>query len=212
MYYQIKYSDRDGRIGQGDNCGAAGKDEVNKKLPRLYQSFVITGLLMDLSRVTSRLWGQRFDIPDHIGVLLNASVTAKEPHPADTGNALADPFVLVLVRLIDQGVCFDVAVEVIADQIVVPMIDDGIAQGRKMTSVAKQTSLDSVKYLLEVFIQLEFAVCVGMAEIFHILGQVAKEENVIFSNLACDLNLLEVSHCGSYCADENSRWLHHRSQ
>lgn len=85
------------------------------------------GLFVKLSLVTSRLWWQRFDIPDHIRVLLNASVTAKETHPADTGNALADPFVLVLVRLVDQSVCLDVAVEVIADQVVVPMIHDGIA-------------------------------------------------------------------------------------
>lgn len=81
-----------------------------------------------------------------------------------------------------------------------------------MTSIAEHIALDSVKYLLEIFVQFEFAVCVSMAEVFHILGKVTEEENIILSDLACDLNLLKVSQCGSLRADENSRWLHHRSQ
>ena len=49
---------------------------------------------------TSSFRGQWFDVPDHISVLLDASVTAEKSHPADTGNALADPFVLVFVRFV----------------------------------------------------------------------------------------------------------------
>lgn len=111
---------------------------------------------------------QWLNVPDHIGVFLNASVAAEESHPADAGNAFADPFILVLVCLIDECVCFDVAVEIVADEIIVAMIDNGVAKGREVASVAEHTSPDGIKYLLQIFVQLEVAVIVCMSEVFHV--------------------------------------------
>ena len=86
--------------------------------------------------------------------------------------------------------CLDVAVEVVADQIVVSMVHDRIAKSREMASVTKHTSFDGVEYLLKVFVQLKLAVSMSMAEVFHILSKIAKEKYVALSNLACDLDLL----------------------
>ena len=73
-----------------------------------------------------RLRCYRLHVPDAFRILLNASVTAEEAHTTDAGDTLGDPFILVLVRLVDKGVSLDVAVKVVTDQIVVAMVNDRV--------------------------------------------------------------------------------------
>ena len=56
-------------------------------------------LLRSIHRIT--LWWQRLNIPDHVRIFLNATITAEEAHSADTRDTLCDPLVLVLVGFID---------------------------------------------------------------------------------------------------------------
>lgn len=71
---------------------------------------------------------QGLHVPDHVRVLLYAPVAAEEAHAADARDALAHPLILVLVGFVYQRVGLDVAVEIVADEVVVAVVDDGIAQ------------------------------------------------------------------------------------
>ena len=132
-------------------------------------------------------------VPDHVRILLDTPVAAEESHPTDAGDALADPFVLVLVRLVHERLRLDVAVEIVAHQVVVSMVDDRITEGRELPSVAKHPPSDRIEHFLQIRIQLEFPVRMGMAELIHVFRQVPKQEDVVLANLASDLNLGRVS-------------------
>lgn len=67
------------------------------------------------SRINNLLRIHRFHVPNHIGIFLNAAIATEKPHPTHADDRLADPLVVVLVRLVDQRVGLDVAVKIVAD-------------------------------------------------------------------------------------------------
>lgn len=125
---------------------------------------------------------------------MDAPVAAEEAHATHAGNAFADPLVLILVRLIHQRVRLDVAVEVIAHEVVIAVVDNGVAESGEAARVAEHVTLDGVEDFLEVRVQLEGAVGVGVAEVFHVLGEIAEEEDIVFADLTGDFDLECVSY------------------
>lgn len=91
----------------------------------------------DTSILQSLLHVQRLDIPNALGILVNTPITGEEAHACNGLNGLGDPFILVLVGFVDQGVGFDVAVEVIADEVVVAVVGDGTSESGESTSITK---------------------------------------------------------------------------
>jgi hypothetical protein len=73
---------------------------------------VPSGLSFLLSTIRDIKW---LDIPDTLRVLLDTSVTGEEAHSRHTRDTLADPFILVLVRNVDQIMRFQVTLEVVGD-------------------------------------------------------------------------------------------------
>ena len=63
----------------------------------------------------------------HIRILLNTPITTKKPHPRHTRNTLLQPSLLIPIRLIHQLMRLDITIEIIAHEIVVAVIGDGIA-------------------------------------------------------------------------------------
>lgn len=84
-----------------------------------------------VSRTILLRWLHWLDVPDHLGILVDTSVyeslakllksepklgipvTAEESHSSNRRNRLGQPFLLVLVRLVDQLLRIDVALKVI---------------------------------------------------------------------------------------------------
>lgn len=144
---------------------------------------------LSLSPANSILGRQGLNVPDHIRILLNAPIATEEAHPAHAGDALANPLILILVGLIHKRMRLDVAVEVIADEIEIAVIDDGVAEGGEAAGVAEHATFDGAEDFLEVLVELEGTIGVGVAEVFNVFSEVAEEEDVVFADLACDLNL-----------------------
>jgi len=67
-----------------------------------------------------------FDVPDHLGVLINTPVASEETHPSDAGDTLRGPFLLILVLLVDEFLCLAVRRKVVRHQVEVSMLDDAI--------------------------------------------------------------------------------------
>lgn len=83
----------------------------------------------------------------------------------------------------------DVAVEVIADEIVIAVIDYGVAEGGEAAGVAEHAAFDGVEDFLKVLVELEGTVGVGVTEVFDVFGEIAEEEDVIFADLARNFDL-----------------------
>ena len=94
----------------------------------------------------------------------------------------------------------DVAVEVVGDEVVVALVDDGVAQGAEAVRVAEAASLDGVEDVGEVRVQFEGAVVVGVAEVLDVLGQVAEEEDVGLADFAGDLDVGPVARADDQAA------------
>jgi hypothetical protein len=128
-------------------------------------------------------------IPNLLRIFLNAAIRAKETHPSDSGNRLRKPLVLVLVRLVDEFLGVDVALEVVGDQVIVSVIRDAVDEGAELGRVAEHAFTDDFEDAREVWVELEVAVPVRVAQVFDVLGQVAEEEDVVFADFSCDLNV-----------------------
>lgn len=140
---------------------------------------------------------KRGEVKHTVSIFLDAAITAEESHPTDTDDALLQPLVLVLERLVHQGVCLDVAVEVVRDQVVVAVLHDTVAQRVEARRLAEHAPADGVEDFGQVRVQLEVAVLVGVAEILDVLGQIAEEEDIRLPDLTGDLDLeWVVSDCG----------------
>ena len=84
---------------------------------------------------------------------------------------------------------FHIAVEVVRHEVVVTVIDDAVAQRGEAAGVAEHVGFDGLEDFGEVGVEGEFAVVVGVAEVFDVLGQIAEEEDVGFANFAGDFDL-----------------------
>ena len=103
----------------------------------------LSGTVRTLARLLLRRQG--LNIPDHIRILLDAPIAREETHAAHAADTLADPLVLILVRLVYQCLRLDVACKVIAHKVVIPIESDGIAESVETTGVAKGVGPNRVK-------------------------------------------------------------------
>ena len=90
---------------------------------------------------------QRLNIPDHLRILLDAPVAAEEAHPRHACDTLAHPLILIFVRFINHFLRLDVAAEIVADQIVIAMVNDAVAKGVEAGGVTKGAGTDSIEDL-----------------------------------------------------------------
>ncbi len=97
-------------------------------------SFCHSQLLLTSTLLLPRF--QRLHIPNHIRILLNTPITTEKTHTRHARNALANPL-LILVRLIDHLLRFAVARKVIADKVIIAVVDDGVAESGEAVGVAK---------------------------------------------------------------------------
>jgi hypothetical protein len=113
---------------------------------------------------------QGFDIPDTLCIFLNATITAEETHPSHTRDALADPTILVLECLINEVLGLAIRSEIIRHEIVITVLGDSVDKRGKLRLIAKHSLVDSVKDLLQLGVQLVFAIVVSVTEILDIFG------------------------------------------
>lgn len=66
--------------------------------------------------------------------------------------------------------CLDVGVEVVGDEVVIPLVDDGVAQRGEAARVAELAGLDGGEDGGEVRVEGEVAVVVGVAEVLDVFG------------------------------------------
>jgi hypothetical protein len=128
-------------------------------------------------------------VPDLLSILLNASIGAEEAHPRHSCDCLGEPFLLVLVRLIDEILRVDVALEIIRDEIVIAMFYNAVDQSTELTSIAECTIADGVEDPFQLRIDLEAAVEVSVTKILDVFGEVAEEEDIILADLSCNFDV-----------------------
>ena len=129
------------------------------------------------------------DIPDRLRILDDASIRREEAHSGNSRDTLRDPLVLVLKCLVDQSLSLDIAVEVIANKVVVPMVRDRVDKGGESILVAEHATSDDFKDLCEIRVDGVLSEVVGVTEVLDILGKITKEEDVGVTNLTSDFNL-----------------------
>ena len=83
----------------------------------------------------------------------------------------------------------DVRVEVVRDQVVITVLFNGRRQGREITLVAEGVALDGIEDTLQLWVDLEVAVEVTVAEILDVFGEVAEEEDVLLADFTGDFDL-----------------------
>lgn len=132
---------------------------------------------------------QRLNVPNLLSVLVDAAVASEEAHSGHGQDALGHPLILVLVGLVNESVCLNVAVEVIGNQVVVTVVSDGGNQGAKVIGHAKGALLNLDKDLLQVRVDGVRTKVVVMAQVFHVLSKVSKQEDVAVADFAGDFNL-----------------------
>ena len=79
--------------------------------------------------------------------------------------------------------------EVIRHKIVIAVIANGRNHALEVVHAAKSAAVNSIKDLVETGVGLVVAVCVVVAEVVYIFGQVAKQEDVFFANFSSDFDL-----------------------
>ena len=114
---------------------------------------------------------QRLHIPDHIRILLNTAIATEKPHPGHTLNTLGHPLLLIFISLIDEVLRLDIAAEIVADEVIIAVIDDAVAERVEARSVAECAGADRVEDFREVWVQGEGgAVGVCVAQVFDVFG------------------------------------------
>lgn len=73
------------------------------------------------------------------------------------------------------------------------MIDNRVAESGESVGIAKGVGFDGVKHFGKRRVEVEGAVVVGVAEVFDVFGEVAKEEDVGFADFTSDFNLTSQS-------------------
>ena len=69
------------------------------------------------------------------------------------------------------------------------MIRDAVDEGGELVRVAEHAAADGVEDFLQVRVDRVRAVVVVVAQVFHVFGQVAEEEDVGVTDFAGDLDL-----------------------
>jgi hypothetical protein len=69
------------------------------------------------------------------------------------------------------------------------VLDDAVDKSGESASVTEPASLNLVEDVGKGFVELVFAVDVGVAKVINVFGQVAEKEDVVLSDFASDLNL-----------------------
>lgn len=64
----------------------------------------------------------------------------------------------------------DITVEIIRYEVIIALVDDGIAERGETARVAKGAGFDGVEDAGEVRVELEIAVGVGVAKVFDVFG------------------------------------------
>ena len=134
----------------------------------------------------------RLYVPNRVRILLNAAVAAEKPHPAHADYALGDPLIMILIRLIHQRVRLDVAVEVVTDEVVIPLVDDGVAQRSEAAGVTELAASDGIEDLGQIGVESERAVIMGVTQVFNIFRQVSEKKDVRVPDFPSDFNLHHV--------------------
>ena len=112
--------------------------------------------------------------------------------------------------------------EVVRDEVVVAVLDNGIDESRECSLVAKSTILNGFEDLGQVWIDFVLAIEVIVTKIFYIFCQVAKEKDVLITCFTSDLDLctllawvsrnlelLSTHVCTIACSDDETT-IHHK--
>jgi len=150
----------------------------------------VRDLVPELHTLLGRIEG--LNTPNLIRILLNAPIAAEEPHPRHRSDALLQPGIRILKGLVHEGMGLDIAIEIIRDEVIIALVDDGVAEGGEPAGVAELAALDGVEDFDEVGVELDVAVGVGVTEVFDVFGEVAEEEDVGFADFAGDFDLWDV--------------------
>lgn len=133
---------------------------------------------------------QRLNIPNTLRILDDAPIAGKEAHPTHARDGLPEPTLLVAIGVVHEGLRLDVGVEVVADEIVVAVIEDGGDEGGEVSLVAEAAGVDGGEDGAQVPVDVVRApVVVRVSEVLDVFGQVAEEEDVAFADLARDFDL-----------------------
>lgn len=132
---------------------------------------------------------QRLDIPDAISVLVSNAIHREESHAGDRGNRLGQPLLLILEGLVDHPVRGDVGVEIVRDEVVITVLFDRAYERGEIGFVAEHVVFDCIEDALQLWVQLEVAVEVSVAQVLDVFGEIAEEEDVLLADFAGDLDL-----------------------
>ncbi len=148
---------------------------------------------LPFGQAASALGHDGLNVPDAVGVLVDAAVAAEEAHAGHAGDALGYPLVLVAIGLVHQRVRFQVAVEVVLHQVVVAVVAHRRDHAREVVWPPERARLHGREHLGQLRVDRVRTVRVVMAQVLDVLGQVAKPEDVVLADLARDFDLVRVS-------------------
>lgn len=83
----------------------------------------------------------------------------------------------------------DVGVEIVRDEIVVAVLFDGACERREVSFVAEHVVFNCGEHALQLWVQLEVAIEVSVAQVLDVFGEIAEEEDVLLADFAGDLDL-----------------------
>lgn len=129
----------------------------------------------------------RLNVPDHLRVLVNATIAREETHTRHAGDGLGQPLVLLLVCLVNEALCVNVRLEVVRDEVVVAVVDDRVYEVGELAGIAENAFANGLEDVLEHGVQVEVLVEVCVAQVLDVFAEVAEEEDVLFSDFSCDL-------------------------
>lgn len=82
-----------------------------------------------------------------------------------------------------------VAPEIIANKIVITVLNDRVHERGEGALVTECARVDGVKDALQIRIDVEFLVEVGVAEVLDVFGEIAEEEDVLVTDFAGNFDL-----------------------